>query len=80
MHRYFHSFGKPIRYSISAAYYIGYIYMVIGMGRPDNNCRETIIPIFLHEQVFAGNLIAGIFPVRIMQRSGFSNQIMRSGF
>src|SRR6266581_3966749 len=41
---------------------------VVGVRRPDDRGREALLPVRRHEQVLAGDLVAGVLPERVAQR------------
>ena len=63
-------------FAISAQRQIAF---VIGMAGTDDGHRETIFPVLLHQVFFAGDFVAGILPIRIMQRSALGDEIIGAG-
>ena len=53
--------------------------LVIGMAGTDNGHREAFLPILFHQELLAGNLVPGVFPVRIGQRRTFRDAVIGRG-
>ena len=48
--------------------------VAIGVARPDDGHRETLLPVFIHQEILTGDLVAGILPERIGQRRSFIDE------
>ena len=52
--------------------------LVIGMAGADNGHGEAFLPVLFHEEVLAGNLVPGIFPVGIGQGGALGDDVAGS--
>ena len=57
----------------------GHIALVVGVAGADDRHREAVLPMHLHQVLFAGDLVAAVLPVGIHQRRGLGDLVIPQG-
>jgi hypothetical protein len=56
----------------------GHRTFTIGVTGSDDGDGEALLTVFLHQQFLAGNLVAGVLPIRISERGALGDDMTRS--
>ena len=57
----------------------GHATLAIGMAGADDGDRKAVFTVFLHEERFAGNLVARVLPIRVGEGSALGDDVRGGG-